>query len=207
MTIIYLTRHGQTEWNKVHRMQGWQNAPLTQLGKKQAAQLGKRLKAVLFDSIYSSDSDRAYHTAEIITQKRNQVINRITALREINLGEWEGKLISEFEQSNPTEYQNFWKSPHLYASSTGESFFDVKERVILAIDKIINQHPQECVLIVAHTVVVKIILAYFENEPIQELWNLPYIHPTSLSIIHTQKPTKKISLYGDTSHYDDLTEV
>ena len=207
MTTIYLTRHGQTEWNKVHRMQGWQNAPLTHLGKKQATQLGQRLKSVFFDSIYSSDSDRAYHTAEIITQNRNQVINRIAALREINLGEWEGKLISEFEQSNPTEYQNFWESPHLYASSSGESFFDVKERVIPAIDKIVNHHPQECVLIVAHTVVVKIILAYFDNEPIQELWNLPYIRPTSLSIIQTNNQIKKISLYGDTSHYDDLTEV
>ncbi len=203
MTTIYLTRHGQTEWNKVHRMQGWQNAPLTPLGKKQAAQLGKRLSSVLFDSIYSSDSDRAYNTAKIIIQNRDQVINKIVALREINLGEWEGRLISEFEQLNPNEYQNFWKSPHLYASSTGEIFFDVKDRVIPAIEEIIHQHPQECVLIVVHTVVVKIILAYFDNEPIHNLWNSPFIHPTSLSIIHTNNQTKKISLYGDTSHYDD----
>ena len=47
------------------------------------------------------------------------------------------------------------------------------------------------VLIVAHAVVVKLILAYFDNEPIQELWNLPYIRPTSLSIIQTHNPTKK----------------
>jgi len=207
MTTIYLTRHGQTEWNKVRRMQGWQNAPLTQLGKKQAAQLGKRLNTVLFDSVYSSDSDRAYHTAEIITQNRNQEINKIAALREISLGEWEGRLITEFEKSNPTEYENFWKSPHLYASSTGENFFDVKDRVIPAIEKIIHQHQQECVLIVAHTVVVKIILAYFDNEPIQKLWNSPFIHPTSLSIIHTHNQTKKISLYGDTSHYNESIEI
>ena len=213
MTTIYLTRHGQTEWNKAQIMQGWQNSPLTHLGNKQAYKLGERLKSILFDAIFSSDSDRAFHTAKIITQnqnqnqnqKQNQVqeINKLTALREINLGEWEGKSISEFEQSNPIEYQNFWKSPHLYTSSTGENFFDVKERVIPAIEKIIHQHSQECVLIVAHTVVVKIILAYFDDEPIQKLWNSPFIHPTSLSIIHTNNHTKKISFYGDTSHYNE----
>ena len=201
MTTIYLTRHGQTEWNKAHIMQGWQNSPLTNLGKKQAGQLGGRLKSILFDAVFSSDSDRAFKTAKIITQNRNQEIKKLAVLREINLGEWEGRSIAEFELSNPAEFHNFWKNPHLYASSTGENFLDVKERVIRAIEKIIEQHPQDCVLIVAHTVVVKLILAYFDNEPIQELWNLPYIRPTSLSIIQTQ--TKKISLYGDTSHYDD----
>ena len=207
MTTIYLTRHGQTEWNKADIMQGWQNSPLTHLGKKQVCQLGERLKSIFFDAIFTSDSDRAFHTAEIITQNRKQEINRIAALREINLGEWEGRSISEFKQSNPIEYQNFWKSPHLYTSSTGENFFDVKERVIPAIEKIIHQYPQECVLIVVHTVVVKIILAYFDNVPIQKLWNLPFIHPTSLSIIQTHNHTKKIFLYGDTSHYDEISEV
>jgi len=203
MTTIYLTRHGQTEWNKAHIMQGWQNAPLTNLGKKQAVQLGERLKSILFDAIYSSDSDRAFNTAKIITQNRNQEINKLAALREINLGEWEGRSITEFKLSDPKEYHNFWKNPHLYTSSTGENFLEVKQRVIHAIEKIIEQHPQDCVLIVAHTVVVKLILAYFDNKPIQELWNLPYIHPTSLSIIQTHNQNKIISLYGDTSHYDE----
>ena len=209
MTKIYLTRHGQTEWNKARIMQGWQNAPLTNLGKNQAIQLCKRLKSIIFDAIFSSDSDRAFKTAKIITQNRNQEITKLASLREINLGEWEGRSIKDFKKSNPAEYHNFWKNPHLYTSSTGENFLEVKQRVIYAIEKIIEQHPQDCVLIVAHTVVVKLILAYFDNEPIQELWNLPYIRPTSLSIIQTHNQTKKIYLYGDTSHYNDyeLTEV
>ena len=203
MTTIYLTRHGQTEWNKARIMQGWQNSPLTPLGKTQAKQLGERLKAIKFDALYSSDSDRAFHTAKIIRHTRNQEITKLPALREIHLGEWEGKPISEFEQSYPTQFHNFWNCPHLFTSSTGENFFDVKERVIQAIDEIINRHPQDCVLIVTHAIVVKTILAYFDHEPTQKLWNLPFIHPTSLSIIQTQNQTKKITLFGDTSHLNE----
>ena len=203
MTTIYLTRHGQTEWNKARIMQGWQNAPLTQLGKDQATQLGKRLKTISFDAIYSSDSGRAFHTAQLIGQHRNFKITKIPSLREINLGEWEGKSIQEFEQLNPTEYYNFWHAPHLYSSKSGENFFDVKNRVIKTIENLIKKHPDECILIIAHTVVVKTILAYFDDELTKELWNLPYIHPTSLSIIQTHNQSKKITLYGDTSHNDN----
>ncbi|UYP48183.1 2,3-bisphosphoglycerate-dependent phosphoglycerate mutase [Candidatus Lokiarchaeum ossiferum] len=203
MTIIYLTRHGQTEWNKAHIMQGWQNAPLTDLGKAQAKQLGKKLRPIAFDAVYSSDSDRAYHTAQIITQNQPKTIIKLASLREINLGEWEGKSLQEFEQLNPTQYHNFWNLPHLYVSSAGETFFDVKERVIKTFEGLIQKHRKERLLIVAHTVVVKTILAFVENEPLKNLWVLPYIHPTSLSIIRTDNQTKKIELYGDISHYED----
>lgn len=203
MAIIYLTRHGQTEWNKARIMQGWQNAPLTELGKNQATQLGEKLKSVVFDAIYSSDSGRAFHTAQIISQNQSKSIEKLASFREINLGEWEGKSIQEFEQSNPTQYHNFWNSPHLYVSSTGETFFDVKKRVINTFETLLQKHSDDCVLIVAHTVVVKTILAYIENEPTEKLWILPYIHPTSLSIIETENQAKKITLYGDISHFKD----
>ena len=77
-TNLYLTRHGETVWNTQKLMQGWKDSPLTDRGIKQARQLSERLSEVSFDAIYSSTSNRAVRTAEIIKGERSlEVINVI----------------------------------------------------------------------------------------------------------------------------------
>ena len=55
---IYITRHGETKWNIQGRMQGWKNSDLTEKGIENAKKLGKSLKEINFDCIYSSPSGR-----------------------------------------------------------------------------------------------------------------------------------------------------
>lgn len=59
MIKILLVRHGETEWNKVGKMQGWGDSPLSELGRNQARWLNERLKDVKIDKIYSSPTGRA----------------------------------------------------------------------------------------------------------------------------------------------------
>ena len=54
-TIIYIARHGQTDWNKERKMQGHSDIPLNEEGEKQAIELNERLKDIHFDKIFSSD--------------------------------------------------------------------------------------------------------------------------------------------------------
>lgn len=65
-TTIYITRHGQTQWNVEKRMQGRQDSPLTEQGMRQAMWLRDALKHVDFDAMYASPSPRARRTAEIL---------------------------------------------------------------------------------------------------------------------------------------------
>jgi probable phosphoglycerate mutase len=65
-TVLFLTRHGQTEWNLQKRMQGHQNSALTTLGEQQAEWLRERLEGENLGAIYSSISPRALHTAQIL---------------------------------------------------------------------------------------------------------------------------------------------
>ena len=74
-TEIFFIRHGETEWNSQQRMQGHSNSDLSPVGKVQIQALGRWMKIVPFDHIYSSDSLRAKQTAEAITKFSGHEIN------------------------------------------------------------------------------------------------------------------------------------
>lgn len=139
MIDLYLTRHGQTEWNVEGRMQGHLDSPLTKLGVSQATRRGEALSHVNFDIIYASPSPRTIHTAELIRGDREVMIQVDERLREIRMGSWEGKLISEIQETFPEEHQTYWNAPHVYKSvAGGETFSDVTDRISPFIDELLS---------------------------------------------------------------------
>lgn len=91
---IYLTRHGKTMFNTVHRAQGWSDTPLTPAGVEVAEQLGRGLKTLPFIAVWSSDSGRARQTAQLVMQawERPLPLNERKELREVGFGLYEGDL-------------------------------------------------------------------------------------------------------------------
>jgi len=92
---IFLVRHGETEWNRARRYQGWSDSPLTALGIAQAAAIGHRLHALpetAAAEIVASPIGRARRTAEIIAESlgRTAPLRLDERLREISLGSWDG---------------------------------------------------------------------------------------------------------------------
>jgi len=150
MTKIYLTRHGETEWNLQNRMQGWKESQLTKLGKKQAKRLSDRLADINFEAIYSSPLGRALETAKIICSDRKMEITIKENLKEMSFGKWEGKTSSEIKSNHLDEYKKFWEEPHLFRGESGETFEEVKNRVLPLIKEIISNHEND-ILIVTHT--------------------------------------------------------
>src|SRR5437764_9282105 len=96
---IYLARHGETDWNVEHRLQGWTDRPLDAKGKQQAAELAEALKGVHLDAIYSSTLSRSRDTAQAVaagltataglTRPALQV-KMLEGLRERNYGRFQG---------------------------------------------------------------------------------------------------------------------
>lgn len=72
---LYISRHGQTLFNYLERVQGWCDSPLTDLGVKQGKQLGKHLAGVKLDAVFSSDLARAVKTAEFIAKRQKSKVN------------------------------------------------------------------------------------------------------------------------------------
>lgn len=164
-TTIYLIRHGQTEWNVEQRLQGHQDSPLTEMGMKQAEWLGESLADEHIDIMYASPSLRAYRTAETIRGQREIAIRKSDALREINMGVWEGQTQSEVKGSYPEQFDYFWHDPAKFCVLGSESFGEVSARAIRMIHQILDEHQGQTIAIVTHTVVVKLVMAFFEKRP------------------------------------------
>ena len=93
---LYITRHGETEYNIEHRAQGWSDSPLTPYGREIAVRLGAGLRDVKFDAIYSSSSGRAADTARIVQDSMGSSlpIHLDDNLKERGLGKLEGRILS-----------------------------------------------------------------------------------------------------------------
>lgn len=205
--ILYITRHGQTEWNTQRRMQGWEDSPLTKTGIEQAKRLGNRLKNSKIDLIYSSPLGRAVDTAKLIRGERDIRIICDKRIKEIKLGKWEG-MNHEFIDSNyKQEINNFWHNPKLYKSIEGETFLQLRNRVKNFLDEIIEKHKDETILIVTHAIALKSIMNYIEDLTIDKFWTEPYIGPTSLTKVEVKDLNRKVILNADISHLDGMEEI
>lgn len=201
MLTLYVTRHGETEWNIQKRMQGWSDSDLTQKGIENAISLGNRLMDVNFTAIYSSPSRRTAKTSELIRGEREIPIFFDDQLREINMGDWEGKTHTFIKDTYPNEYQAFWEMPHLFKPCGGESFDAFMDRVICVFDKIISENKNGSILVVTHSVVIKAVLLYIKKLPLEKLWEPPFINDTSLTIVEiVDTGESTIKLEGCTLH-------
>lgn len=136
---LYLMRHGQTLFNLQHKIQGWCDAPLTPLGIKQAQIASEYFKNnhITFDHAYSSTSERACDTLEIVT---DMPYTRLKGLKEWNFGAFEGK----DECLNPKlPYGDFFKA---YG---GDTELELRERMNKTLTEIMEKEDHQTVLAVS----------------------------------------------------------
>lgn len=202
MLRIYITRHGETEWNVQGRLQGWKDSPLTAKGIHYATLLGRSLLNIPFQTIYSSPSGRAVKTANLIQMNRNIPIRVQENFKEINFGNWEGKTKEDIELHSKQQYENFWANPENYnhQNHNGESLQSLKKRVKTELLNIIEEEKVGNVLIVTHAVTVRVILSICFDIPPEKLWEGPFIQGTSLTIVSWDGKDFLLEKMGDMSH-------
>ena len=88
--MLYIMRHGKTEWNELHKLQGRTDIPLNENGRKMAREAGKRYREIHFDICYCSPLIRAKETAELVLEGRTVPIVTDDRLMEMCFGEYEG---------------------------------------------------------------------------------------------------------------------
>ena len=151
--IIYLVRHGETDYNKDFKLQGWVDIPLNENGIELAKKTADGMKNISFDGVFSSPLIRAYTTAEIIVSNRNINIEKDDRLKEIGFASHEGDSLANVINDKNHPVHNFACNPGEYNPTDGsESFEDVKERADEFLREKIIPIEKKCqnVLIVAH---------------------------------------------------------
>lgn len=130
--MIYLARHGQTEWNAEGRMQGRMDSPLTPLGVRQATAMGQLIAELIARDpparwrLVASPLGRVRSTAEAISRRLGLPIELYERLTEVAFGEWEGALRSDISARHPEVFATRqWN----FSAPGGETFEDVWARV------------------------------------------------------------------------------
>ena len=147
MTTLLLVRHGETEWNRVGRWQGHSDTPLNEAGREQARALAAELSDV--DVVYSSDLARARETAEILAEPLGLGVQVDQRLRERGFGEWEGKTSAEIEAEFSEDHAR-WLAGAAPGAKDAEPFSEFAARVHACVAEVLERHPDETVLLVAH---------------------------------------------------------
>lgn len=200
MLKLYVTRHGETEWNRQNRLQGHQNSPLTEAGISQAKLLGEYLQDVPFVKMISSPSKRALQTTDYLKFGRDLAVETDNRLNEICLGEWEGQTIDELKEKDPIQFGYYWNEPMMFKNPSGEDFYQVYDRVQAFLEDVAREVSTGNVLIVSHGVVVKMLLLICKRLPLSELWTPPWVSNTSLSVIEVTEAGFQLIVEGDLSY-------
>lgn len=170
MTLFFLVRHGETDWNREGKYTGQSDIPLNDYGRLQARMAADQLCEHNPQIIYSSDLLRALETAQIITEEVHVPIKTDIRLREINQGEWEGMHVDDIKEKFNGLFNARKKDPFNVSSPGGETIGEVYERVQAVLKEIITRHPQDEVIISAHGVVLAIVRIMAAREVIQKVF-------------------------------------
>ncbi len=208
MKILYIVRHGETEWNKIGRYQGITNVPLNENGIAQAKACGNALKDIHFDRILSSDLSRALVTAETIRGNRQLEIKTDERLREINFGDWEKLLFTEIEERWPGLIDQMYRRPDIVKVPNGESFQEVQDRAWSAVSDFLNENNEdETILITCHGGTIRTILCKLLDISISHCWNFSQGNTAINRVFYNgmgESDHNILNLLNDTAHVDNL---
>lgn len=205
MGRIYLIRHGQTDSNSGKMFQGQMNTPLNINGINQAYQMAEYMKGIHLDAIYSSSLMRARMTAAPLAMAKNMSYKPMELLMETNFGDWEGVSFKQLHAEHPDEMRTFLERPGDFIPPQGEGFAKAQKRVVQGLDKILAKegHDKD-IAIVAHGGVIRLLLCYFLDIPLNSLWKMA-IRNVSVSVVYDSMGCFMVESVNDDHFLQQIT--
>ena len=155
--VLYIVRHGATDWNQSGRIQGHIDIPLNDAGLAQARLASRRLALLGATALYSSDLLRAYETAQIIGRCVGLGVVQKPGLREINFGVWQGLSSAQIRERDPEVYAARRANPYDVAPAGAETWRQFYDRAVQAIQEILATTAAQCLIVVTHSGVCTVI--------------------------------------------------
>jgi probable phosphoglycerate mutase len=203
-TRICFVRHGETNWNAERRMQGHIDIPLNANGISQAERLANALIRVKhpFDAIYSSDLERALHTANVVAGALSLDVQITPRLRERNVGKLQGLLLAEAPVLLPEIWQKHIARELDHDLGGGESIRSFHQRMQSILELFLSEHRGQSVLAVSHGGSLDMIYRIVTQQAL-DAERVAVVPNTSLSWIAHDGNAWSIEHWGDTSHLKD----
>lgn len=191
MTLLLLIRHGENDYRRRSLLPGQlPGIHLNEAGKAQARRLAWTLSEVPLKAIYSSPLERALETAEPIARLHNLTVEKVEALADVNVGDWAGRSWKRLRHTRL--WPKILYSPAEVRFPNGESFIEVQERVIGALDSLLARHEEKDVIAaVFHADPIKLALAHFLGLPLNAFQRLN-VDTASISAVWVGKEMTRV---------------
>lgn len=179
---FYLVRHGQTMFNKKGLVQGWCDAPLTELGIQQAKELGDKWDISHIEIAYSSPSERAVDTLDYIVRGRIPSIEH-KGFKEINFGDYEGSKVSDVFPDGTVHIRS-------YEYINGENKDKAAQRFLATMKEVAMQSGCHEILVVTHGSIIRELLrrlsVYYRENEMPTYKMVPNCSVTKIGLIHDE---------------------
>ncbi|MCK5407618.1 MAG: histidine phosphatase family protein [Candidatus Krumholzibacteria bacterium] len=201
MQTIYLIRHGETDHNRDGRVQGHTESQLSELGREQARRLGTRLEKAGIKVAVSSPLARAVDTARIALDGTLPFVTR-DGLREIHLGEWEGKIAAEIRKAYPNEVKLWFEQPSRLRIPGGESMRQFRRRVRGTMDSVRDEFGDTTIAVFVHGGVICCYLTSLLGMKLDDIWRFK-IRNGSITRVTFPMNKPRIDLLGEVHYLGD----
>jgi broad specificity phosphatase PhoE len=201
-TRLILVRHGATAANvsRPYTLQGSRpDAEFNYIGMRQAEAAGRALAAFRVAKVYSSPLKRALATAELIAAPLAAPVEVVGGLIEADVGAWAGLTWEEIARRWPAEHATFHADPERHGYLGGENLAQVRDRVLPVIAKLVAGHPDETIVLVAHGVVNRVLLAHWQEMPLRDSRRIPQDNG-GYSIVEVSDGKARIVTLNATAH-------
>jgi len=136
---IILIRTGETEWDRVGRLSGATDLPLTEAGRRSIDDVEAELGGVKPAMIHTSDDDASVETAEKLASRVGGRVRPNRRLREVSLGLWEGSLASDIASRSPKVYKSWRQDPARTTPPSGERLVDAADRLVMEMARLLER--------------------------------------------------------------------
>lgn len=198
MTVL-LVRHAQSAGNARGVFTGGMDVPLTDLGRRQAALLADRLAAQPIVAVYASGLQRARETARPTAERFGLEVTVVEALREAGLGEAEGRTAAEVDARWGMGFGARW-ADRIPGAEPGT---DVRQRVAVGLDELLERHRAEVALCVSHAGTISHALQHLLGLSLEHGVRMPVRH-AALNVIEWSERGPVLTALNDDCHLEDL---
>jgi probable phosphoglycerate mutase len=207
-TTLTLIRHGETDWNRIKRIQGHTDIALSVEGERQAVRLGERIArdvaahGRVFDHVLASDLQRAVRTAEPVARACGLPLVRTASLRERHYGVFETRMPDEIQAEFPQDHARWQSRDPDFTIPGGESMRGFYTRITGFVSQLLRDHAGQHLALVAHGGVLDCCYRFATGLALNEPRSYPLLNASVNRLAYDGERWHVLS-WGDVSHLDD----
>jgi broad specificity phosphatase PhoE len=170
MVRVVLIRPGTTDFDEQKRIKGTLDIPLNESGNQQIQRTAGELSNLSIEVVFAAPCRAAEETAQLLSQSLRVRTKTIPDLRNLDPGLWQGKRIDEVKSMQRKVYRQWQEQPETVCPPDGEMLAEARQRMQLAIDKLLRKHRSGAVALVVPEPLASLTRSYLDHSDLGDLW-------------------------------------